>query len=107
MKTHDIARGLMQHQVDVIKWNNRRKPIGQIVEQLVQVAMRRNGFGHLQEQAQSVAFSSIRITGGNRLSVWQRYRHCEGSEEGAESPVDPLYMCNPVGKNRFGLLTGA
>ena len=40
--------GIMQHEIDVIKRNNRRKPIGQIVKQLVQVAMRRNGFGHLQ-----------------------------------------------------------
>ena len=50
MQAHDLARGVMQDQIDVIERNEARESLGEIMKQLAQVAVQRNGFGDLQEE---------------------------------------------------------
>ena len=47
MQAHDLARGVMQDQIDVIERNEARESLGEIMKQLAQVAVQRNGFGDL------------------------------------------------------------
>ena len=69
MQPHHVARRIMQDEIDVIERDDRREPLGEIMKQLAQVAVRRDRFGHLQQQAQPVALSPVGLAGGTRLSV--------------------------------------
>ena len=53
MQPHHVARWIMQHEIDVIERDDPRQPLGEIMKQLAQIAVRRNGFGHLQQQCQA------------------------------------------------------
>ena len=50
MQAHDLTRGIMQDDVDVIERDDGRESLGKIMKQLVQVPVRRNGLGHFQEK---------------------------------------------------------
>jgi hypothetical protein len=42
MQPHGVVQWVMQHHIDVIEGHNWREPHGQIMKQIVQVAVRRD-----------------------------------------------------------------
>jgi hypothetical protein len=68
VQAHHVARGIVQHQVDVIERDDGREPLGEIVEQLAQVPVHRNGFPNLQQ-------GPVLLAGEESLPVFQQFRH--------------------------------
>ncbi len=55
VQPHHVARGIVQQQVDVVERDHRRQPMGEILEQIVQVPVSRNRFRDLQQESQPIA----------------------------------------------------
>ena len=70
MKAHDIARRIVKDEVDVVERDDARQPLSEIAEQVVQIAVRRNRFGDLEQQSQLIALSGqLELCGALRLIV--------------------------------------
>jgi hypothetical protein len=48
VQSHDVAFRVMQNKIDVIERNEMREPLGQILKQLAEIAVRRDGLRHLE-----------------------------------------------------------
>ena len=55
VQPHHIARGIVQQQVDVVERDHGRQPMGEVIEQIVQVPVSRNRFRDLQQKSQAIA----------------------------------------------------
>ena len=50
VQAHDVARGIVQDQVQVIEFHDAMQPLREFVEQLAEVAVLRDRFGHFQQR---------------------------------------------------------
>ena len=49
VKAHDVLGGVMQHQAEKVKINDRVQADGQVVEQCGKIALLRDGLAHLEQ----------------------------------------------------------
>ena len=71
MQAHDVARRIVQQDVDVVERNHGRQPLGEIANEIVQVAVRGDRFGHLEQQAKTIAFLAQLLLHGSRAFLVQ------------------------------------
>jgi hypothetical protein len=50
MQTHDLTSRVVKDEVDVIEWDHARESLGEVMEERLKIAMRRDGLGHLEER---------------------------------------------------------
>ncbi len=49
VQSHDVARGIVQDQIQVLEVHDAVQPLRQFVEQLAEIAVLGNRFGHFQQ----------------------------------------------------------
>jgi hypothetical protein len=62
VQAHDVVRGIMQDQIDVIERDDARESLAEIMKQVAQVSVHRNCFRNLQK-------GLVLLAGAKRLSV--------------------------------------
>ena len=61
VQAHDVARRIMQDEIDHIERDDARESLREIMKQFGDVAVRRNGLGDLQQKPQAVALTLHRL----------------------------------------------
>src|SRR5262245_23533228 len=82
MQAHDVKRGIVQNQIDVVERHNARQPVGEIIEQLDQVPVNGDRFRNLQK-------STVLIAREKRFVFLQQHGHR------AEPPRTLTATCPP------------
>ena len=88
-----LCSRVVQDEVDVVERHDPRQPLGEILEQSCQIAMRGDRLGHLQKQAPSIAFAAQLQLGFRQaiLHVQDRFlriSHCALDGLDARSAVE-------------------
>ena len=64
VQPHDVPVGVVQEERDDLERHHRGKPSGQIAKQRREIAVRRDGVGHFEEQAQLIAIAQVFLANG-------------------------------------------